>query len=124
MDLFCSCVCSSPTACAWSVATSLGHGVVEALSPCPLAGCLPLGRAISCNCGKQRKVALVTGGNRGVGYGTAKALLNDGYHVILLCRSTELGNQAGVLCCCAHAHGVGGEPCAAETSMSMRMTRA
>jgi len=44
---------------------------------------------------QRRKVALVTGGNTGVGYETAKALVQDhGYEVILACRSIEKGIQA------------------------------
>eukprot|EP00546_Thalassionema_frauenfeldii_P015824 CAMPEP_0178916874 /NCGR_PEP_ID=MMETSP0786-20121207/12909_1 /TAXON_ID=186022 /ORGANISM="Thalassionema frauenfeldii, Strain CCMP 1798" /LENGTH=113 /DNA_ID=CAMNT_0020590313 /DNA_START=91 /DNA_END=429 /DNA_ORIENTATION=- len=41
------------------------------------------------------KVAIVTGSNTGVGYETAKALVNDhGYKVVIACRSPEKGKRA------------------------------
>lgn len=39
------------------------------------------------------KVAIVTGGNTGIGYETAKALAKMGTHVIIACRSQERGQQ-------------------------------
>jgi NAD(P)-dependent dehydrogenase (short-subunit alcohol dehydrogenase family) len=43
----------------------------------------------------RRKVALVTGSNTGVGYETAKSLVQDhGYEVILACRSMGKGVEA------------------------------
>ena len=36
-----------------------------------------------------KKVALVTGGNAGIGYETAKALSVMGAHTIIACRSSE-----------------------------------
>ena len=35
------------------------------------------------------KVAIVTGGNTGIGYETSKALARMGAHVVLACRSEE-----------------------------------
>lgn len=35
------------------------------------------------------KVAVITGGNTGIGYATAKALAMLGAHVIIACRSEE-----------------------------------
>ena len=39
------------------------------------------------------KVAIVTGGNAGIGYETAKALALMGAHTIIACRSEEKGQQ-------------------------------
>ena len=41
------------------------------------------------------KVAIVTGGNTGIGYETAKALAIMGAHTIIACRSEERGKQVG-----------------------------
>ena len=35
------------------------------------------------------KVAIITGGNTGIGYETAKALASMGAHTIIACRSEE-----------------------------------
>ncbi|GCF93641.1 short-chain dehydrogenase [Enterococcus florum] len=40
------------------------------------------------------KTALVTGANSGMGFETARALYNQGFHVIMLCRSAAKGNFA------------------------------
>ncbi|XP_062500935.1 retinol dehydrogenase 12-like [Corticium candelabrum] len=40
------------------------------------------------------KVAVVTGGNTGIGYETAKALARMGAHVVIACRSQERAQQA------------------------------
>jgi NAD(P)-dependent dehydrogenase (short-subunit alcohol dehydrogenase family) len=40
------------------------------------------------------KVAIVTGGNAGLGYETVKALAGKGAHVVLACRTVEKGNAA------------------------------
>ena len=39
------------------------------------------------------KVAIVTGGNTGIGYETAKTLAIMGAHTIIACRSEERGQQ-------------------------------
>ena len=39
------------------------------------------------------KVVIVTGGNTGIGYETSKALAFMGAHAIIVCRSTEKGQQ-------------------------------
>ena len=44
----------------------------------------------------KNKVAVVTGGNQGIGYSTAKALAAMGSHVIIACRSEERATQ---VCC-------------------------
>ncbi len=41
------------------------------------------------------KTALVTGGNRGIGYAIAQGLLDKGYRVIITARSLEKAQQAG-----------------------------
>ena len=38
------------------------------------------------------KVAVITGGNAGIGYETAKALAIMGAHTIIACRSSERAN--------------------------------
>ena len=43
------------------------------------------------------KVAVVTGGNTGIGYETAKALAEMGAHTFIACRSRE--RAAAVSCC-------------------------
>ncbi|XP_065911854.1 retinol dehydrogenase 11-like [Dysidea avara] len=42
----------------------------------------------------KNKVAIVTGGNTGIGYETGKALAFMGAHTIIACRSEERGQQA------------------------------
>ena len=46
------------------------------------------------------KVAIVTGGNAGIGYETAKALAILGAHTIIACRSEEKGQQVD----CVYPH--------------------
>ena len=41
----------------------------------------------------KNKVAIVTGGNTGIGYETGKALAFMGAHTIIACRSEERGQQ-------------------------------
>lgn len=42
----------------------------------------------------DKKVALVTGGNRGIGYELVKQLALNGFHVILTSRDPEMGRRA------------------------------
>ena len=44
------------------------------------------------------KVAIVTGGNNGIGYETAKALSFMGAHTIIACRSEERARQVIISC--------------------------
>ena len=46
------------------------------------------------------KVAIVTGGNAGIGYETVKALAILGAHTIIACRSEEKGQQVD----CVYRH--------------------
>eukprot|EP01083_Nonionella_stella_P234809 826285_1 len=43
---------------------------------------------------KQRKTALVTGGNRGIGLQACKQLCDNGYHVIMSTRCLDRGNAS------------------------------
>ena len=42
----------------------------------------------------QKPVALVTGGNRGMGLASCKALAEKGFHVLLASRNRQCGNSA------------------------------
>ena len=42
----------------------------------------------------SKKIAVVTGGNRGLGFGVCQALAERGYHVILTARSLQKAKQA------------------------------
>jgi NAD(P)-dependent dehydrogenase (short-subunit alcohol dehydrogenase family) len=42
----------------------------------------------------ETKIALVTGGNRGLGLATCEALVASGYRVLMACRTIEAGQQA------------------------------
>ena len=44
----------------------------------------------------KHKVALITGGSKGIGYGIAKALMEQGVHVAVTSRSEESANKASV----------------------------
>ena len=43
---------------------------------------------------KDKKVAIVTGANSGVGFEVTKGLMKKGYHVVMACRSLEKANSA------------------------------
>lgn len=42
----------------------------------------------------NRKVAIVTGANSGMGLATSVAIANQDIHVIMLCRNEERGKEA------------------------------
>jgi len=91
--------CCSPLGTAASILNSVLRGHIETLACC---GCLaPVAKQIF----GDNSVALVTGGNRGVGYHTAQILLNQGLVVYILCRDLELGKEAArklaAATCCA-----------------------
>ncbi|WP_210418830.1 oxidoreductase [Aliikangiella coralliicola] len=44
----------------------------------------------------DKKVAIVTGANGGVGYEVTKGLLKSGFHVVMACRSLEKANKAKI----------------------------
>eukprot|EP00040_Diaphanoeca_grandis_P032712 m.198963 g.198963 ORF g.198963 m.198963 type:complete len:441 (+) comp32715_c0_seq3:382-1704(+) len=81
-----SLVCCAPCATPLMSACTLFHGQTEAIGCCPLGGCTP--------CASPHMVAVVTGANRGIGYHTARALLNQGLTVHLLCRNPKFAEQA------------------------------
>ncbi|KAL4422768.1 hypothetical protein ABPG75_008965 [Micractinium tetrahymenae] len=62
-----------------------------------------LGRKRPAPRGLQGKTAIVTGGNAGVGYATAEALLAAGSDVVLACRSLERAQDAAALLAAAAA---------------------
>jgi NAD(P)-dependent dehydrogenase (short-subunit alcohol dehydrogenase family) len=88
-DWLLSSLCCSPTATLLMGICTLAQGLVEVTSPCPLAR---VGRWCACRC--EAGAYLITGANRGIGYGMAKVLCQHGVHVILLCRSAALGERA------------------------------
>ena len=49
--------------------------------------------------GENERVAIITGGNSGLGFETAAELLERGWCVILACRSAERGAAAAVALC-------------------------
>jgi NAD(P)-dependent dehydrogenase (short-subunit alcohol dehydrogenase family) len=79
----------SPVATCFSAACSFADGHFDACI-CPLAKCAPL-RTCST---QSQSYAVVTGGNRSIGYETARSLAQRGHRVILLCRNRELGVAA------------------------------
>ncbi|MCW8879571.1 MAG: oxidoreductase [Kangiellaceae bacterium] len=46
------------------------------------------------NVNNDKKVAIVTGANGGVGYEVTQGLLKNGFHVVMACRNLEKTNQA------------------------------
>ena len=46
------------------------------------------------NSNKDKPIALVTGGNAGIGFETCRGLLDAGFHVVLCARSAEKGDAA------------------------------
>lgn len=55
--------------------------------------CIQVAKCWGCR-GFQNGIAVVTGANRGIGFATAKILLQQGNDVHLLCRSKALGEDA------------------------------
>ena len=43
---------------------------------------------------ENKKVAIVTGANGGIGYEVTKGLLKSGFHVVMACRSIESANKS------------------------------
>lgn len=79
-----------------------------------------LGRKRPPPAGLRGKVAIVTGGNAGVGYNTAAALLRHGASVVLAVRSRERGDAAAArLASAAAAAAAQGGAAAAEVSVDL-----
>jgi len=105
-------LCCAPWACPLTCLCSLGHGYLETACCLPIPGCRfwsCTAPCLACTCCEQkgnnalllgdgskgkRPIAVVTGGNRGLGLHTARALLQQGHEVMLLCRNPELGAAA------------------------------
>ena len=45
-------------------------------------------------CGGKKRVAIITGGNSGLGFECAKQMLGQGYRVVLACRNPAKAKQA------------------------------
>ena len=59
-------------------------------------GCEYMGNCVFLTCPEvdlSGKVAIVTGGNSGIGYETAKGLASMGAHTIIACRSKERAEE-------------------------------
>jgi NAD(P)-dependent dehydrogenase (short-subunit alcohol dehydrogenase family) len=88
-----SCCVFAPFAAATLAACSFGHGHLDALCPGMFNCCLLPPKSESGD-SFNGGVYIVTGGNRGVGFHTAKILLNRGFNVIILSRSAARGEEA------------------------------
>lgn len=82
------CICAPFGCCIYPIC-SLAHGHIEGLCPIPLAPLFSTNENT-----KENEYFIVTGGNRGVGYYTARILLQRGHSVIILSRNGINGEKA------------------------------
>lgn len=54
--------------------------------------------------GDRPRTALITGGNTGIGYITARELAAKGFHVVLACRNEDKARAAQAKIRCMHAY--------------------
>eukprot|EP00466_Bigelowiella_natans_P018425 jgi/Bigna1/146139/aug1.109_g20847 len=85
MECIRSSLCFNPLVCPFYGLSTFGQGIGRLLS-CNFLDC--------CKSEEKRGVVIVTGANRNVGYFTAKALLQQGHRLIILCRNKKKGMRA------------------------------
>lgn len=83
-------LCFAPFGPAVSVSSTCFRGGFETILPCAVS---PVYATLSC-CGEEEGIHIVTGGNRGVGYHTARILLQQNKRVMILSRSVSNGEEA------------------------------
>ena len=92
MDWLKSVISSSLLAPLMTAGCSMGRGVCESLCPLSLGLCCE--RCSYCDAAQATGVYVVTGGNRSLGYNTAKILLQQGHTVHILSRCGRSGTDA------------------------------